>query len=60
MFFKKGSLGKATQLFGVKGNYENKLMGAIKQGQQKLEDSKNIVNNYAEEAKEKYNPLEKK
>ena len=54
----KGNLNKSNQLFGVKGGYENKLFGAIKQGQ-KLND---IMENYRKENNEnrnKKNPLEK-
>jgi hypothetical protein len=54
----KGNLNKSSQLFGVKGGYENKLLGAIKQGQ-KLND---IMENYRKENNEnrnKKNPLEK-
>jgi hypothetical protein len=54
----KGNLSKSTQLFGVKGGYENKLLGAIKQGQ-KMND---IIENYRKENNEnknKKNPLEK-
>ncbi len=54
----KGNLNKSSQLFGVRGGYENKLLGAIKQGQ-KLND---IMENYRKENNEnrnKKNPLEK-
>ncbi len=60
--FKKGSLSKASQLWGVKGGYESKILSGIKQGQQKLNDSKDVFNAYVDDAKEKMksNPLEKK